>query len=354
MLTREQIEHDYHVYVSMPTQKRNKMGEASAYRLLRSLYDFLDWTKKDELPIGAELTSLLREWAATKTDIAQSTRSLLLNGVIAMFVEFGYLDTLSSAVLRRRYAPKGQGAWSNKALTDEQIVIVLNEIAKYGLSDFRKLRNYVITASLLLTGSRISQFLEVKDWYICETHISFGLKRAKSREQDLVWKDVPLCIVLPDGRNYGEVISEYVERREYEAPQSEYFIVSSTGRPVLYNTYLTLFHKRNFPFKVTPHTLRHTAATIIAERVGVLQANKVLDHSSIGMTQKYLKKNPGSTIPIMMKAWVDYEVTDEVSTDVIVEPKFKHTMSREAEKALKAFRTESNDVAKIRQLKPAR
>lgn len=336
-------------YVVSPTAWRDMMSSSASKMLKRSVKLFLEFHNYNTtMPHGSELVDRIREWL-NAAEHARSTKSLMLSLFLAFLREHEYITPESSVPLRRRFNVRASGNWSTKALSNEEIAIFLDYHHRFGVTTFVNLRRYVLSATLLLTGSRLNAMLDCQNWFTDVDVLSICIPKYKTKIPEDVWKDIPLNIILPDGRDYGKHLMQYIARREYECATNPFLFCNEDGSRMKDKGYQSWLGSMAVPFEVGAHRLRHTAATVVAQRAGVMQANALLDHSTIAMTQRYIQKHKDSTLPIILKAWSGIDV--EIATDATVEDAsektkriFRHTISPSARRALKAYRKEVNKL----------
>ncbi len=349
MVTKAKVIDQLDEYARLPTSKRDRMDPATKANIRLTLNSLFKTIEGDSIPTDGELVSVIRTWAANNDDLSMATKNMRLSGLCNFFAEYGYVDLVDTATLRKRYRSKSSSLWGEKALDASQIKILLEQIyLRKKKSKLSGTRMWVATATMLLCGARIGQMIDCTHWILDVDMITLCLKRQKNKSEVNVWKDVPLGITLPDGRRYGDVLSEYLEHREMLCAENPYFLCTPEGSPLSHVAFRMFYNRLALPFYMTPHTLRHTAATITAQNVGVVQAAELLDHESIQTTQQYLKKNKKSVYPSIYKAWSGTALTSEL--DPTVERStfsIMHSSTEEADELLKRFRSESNTEAKL-------
>lgn len=84
---------------------------------------------------------------------------------------------------------------------------------------------------------------------------------------------------------------------------SIYLFTGRGNAPLSAEAIRAYIRKLALSFHLSPHKLRHTAGTMVAEKVGVLEATRLLDHSSLAITQKYIKKYAGDSSETIAQVW---------------------------------------------------
>ena len=158
---------------------------------------------------------------------------------------------------------------------------------KRSLTPFQKnklVRDIAILEMLFATGMRVSELcnLRCRDVDLVEGTVKIFGKGRKERQ-------VPLC---------QEEVMEILKR--YRANQITHpdnpFFCSREGRPIKDATIRILIEKHatdaGLAKKITPHTFRHSLATLLLENgVDIRNIQQLLGHSSIVTTQIYAKVN---------------------------------------------------------------
>lgn len=336
-----EVEHQYDRRTNLPTKTRERPSESFLKDLRSALNSYLDFNAEGYIETGRELCASLSDWAASRTHLKPSTRHLHLRALLKFFFDCGYVEHDLVRSTARPFVPKIKTRWSEKALTLNQVRELLNKYYDRNLNSFAALRGYMVIATALLTAGRRNQLLKCCEWYLTETTIVFGFDRQKASDQSLVWKEVPLDIVLPDGRTYGETALLYLNRRDHECPPNPYFFCTTQGRQLHYQAMVKLIKAVDIGVHYSLHTLRHTAGTIMAMNVGTAHAAALLDHTSLSTTQRYIRPQHSSTEQSIRNAWgaVDKQLQGmDANNERDFEPKFTHHLSEEARKALRHLR----------------
>jgi integrase/recombinase XerD len=143
------------------------------------------------------------------------------------------------------------------------------------------LLNFVVVC-LFATGLRIGELASVKltDIDLAEAAI---IVRGKGNRERRVF--------LP-GRLAGAILGGYLLARAKIPTSSEPLLVTTEGQPMttqsLRRALIALAQRASITRRVTPHMLRHTAATQLIEAgVDIRFVQKLLGHASIATTQIY-------------------------------------------------------------------
>lgn len=283
-------------YCISPTTKSSTMS--SSYSRITKLYvkQFLS-TLPQVLPNGNELKMAIKKFVANGKRKTSSNR--VVATTLCLFLSDVYMLTKEEAKEIIHKYPPSQIDWSVKSLSVEQQVELLTALRNRGSKQFSRIRDYCITVTMLLTGIRVSQVIQISNWNLTDDVFTFDVKRQKNINKTVRRKEIPLKVKLPDGTLFKDVITLYLSKR----PDSLYLFPTKDGG-MLSTQYLRYFFNKNslLGIHIHPHMLRHTAGTTIAENVSVPAAAAVLDHANIVTTMRYIKQ-ADSTSDIILKAW---------------------------------------------------
>ena len=172
-----------------------------------------------------------------------------------------------------------------RTLTFEQIKILLSTIDKSMPLGFKY---YCIILLMVDTGMRISELVNIKisDLDIPRGFVTIFGKGQKQR-------------IVPISRITQGDILRYIDRfrQSNGVPNSPYLFPDQYGNHVTVNSiqqYLRrLTQKAGLDVKVTPHILRHTAATnFAAQGINAFILKEMLGHSSMQTTMRYVHPQP--------------------------------------------------------------
>jgi integrase len=300
-VTRSQLNDALNNYISLPTKKRDVMSPHVQRSAKQALREFLIRYPYEEFPAGTEMLVLVKNWIA-QSGWTQIKKHKIIRLFLAIIADQYIVDKAAATELVRKFKPHSNHNWSEKALNDYQLGTLFTKMYEHK-SRYSDLRSATALAFMLYTGSRIAAALSAKDYRIDEDCLSATITRQKSRIIEDIPKSIPLSIVMPNGVELRQLVEEYIAQREKRFTPGGYLFPQGGGKSLSENTVRAYIRKLNLPFHLTPHKLRHTAGTIVAERVGILEATRLLDHSSIAITQLYVKKYTGDSRESISKAW---------------------------------------------------
>lgn len=183
----------------------------------------------------------------------------------------------------------------DKILSPEDVRLFFERFNQLDPNDFVNQRLHLWCSMLLLTGARRRALtaLKMEDIRLTETVMSVAIPRLKTGYESKQTINIPLDTMLPHGRTFGEVLYMYLGIKQ----PSEYLFIMRDGTwtevlPYILSKHVWKHGKKAgcANEKITPHMFRFTCATIIADTVGIRQAQQLLGHSSIMTTQHYANK----------------------------------------------------------------
>lgn len=265
----------------LDSEKRYSVHTITSYRLdLSQFQDFI--IKEFDLSNPEHATyPIIRSWLAELSEQGYNTRTL--NRKLAT------LRSFFKYLLRRGIVEKNPMAGISSPKVRKNIPSFIQEEPLQSIldsftyrDDFSGLRDRVMLEFLYGTGTRLAEFLNIKDQDI-DLHSGLVKVKGKGNKERFV----------PLNKSLIQLIRLYnTEKMKKVKNVSEYFIVTDKGAqayPVfVYRTikkYLSMIPTAD---KKSPHTLRHTFATHLLNKGTDLNAIKdLLGHSSLAATQVY-------------------------------------------------------------------
>lgn len=171
-----------------------------------------------------------------------------------------------------------------------RIFALLNENVQSGKGSIQShklaVRNRAVFELLFGTGMRIGELCGLRN---CDVDLEHGLVHiiGKGNKERIV--DVCMPVTLT-------ALQEWVQVRKTSADSSALFFTNRLGHGLSPQIVRLLVHQMakecNIVKNVTPHTFRHTFATLLLEEnVDVFTIQHILGHSSISTTQIYMHVN---------------------------------------------------------------
>jgi integrase/recombinase XerD len=147
-------------------------------------------------------------------------------------------------------------------------------------------RNIVIAELLFATGVRVTELCELKNSHIDMKEGVIKVHGKGSRERIIQICNKETLSVL---KNYFKLFKSQIDR-------SDYFFINRLNEPLksqsVRNLVKSITKKTGLTKHITPHTFRHTFATLLLEEdVDIKYIQSLLGHSSIATTQIYTHVN---------------------------------------------------------------
>lgn len=173
---------------------------------------------------------------------------------------------------------------NNKVLevySDEQVAQLINA---YSDADFLAIRNKTLIMLQIDTGIRCSETIDIMETDVLDDRI---LINGKGKKQRYVAISSSLFRQL---KCYKKAKDSYF----YRKPKYKNFFLSRTGRPLTVEAIERVYKEAQkrvdiVGIRVSPHTSRHYFATKMLDSNPIYTVSKLLGHSSIRITEHYLK-----------------------------------------------------------------
>jgi len=145
---------------------------------------------------------------------------------------------------------------------------------------------HLIVAMLIATGLRISELVTARSEDLSLSERSLRVLGKGSRDR----------IVFLAGDELLTILERFAQLRTRLNPRGSTFLVDSFGNPIstqyVRRRLRRVVRRAGIAVRVTPHILRHTAATQLLEAgVDIRCVQRLLGHSSIATTQLYTEVN---------------------------------------------------------------
>ena len=301
MITKTQLNNALSNYISLPTKRRDVMTYTVQMLAKQALREFLKRYDRDEFPSGTEFLVLVRDWIAQSDWSAHKKHKIAQMFMNIMKDQYIVEESVASELVSR-FKVKRNLNWSEKALSQEQLFILFETIYR-NIGTLADLRCGTALAFMLFAGARLQAALQAKNWKLTNEHLTVEIQRQKSKTIEDIPKSIPLDIRMPNGVLFRDLITRYIDEEKRNCYPSLYLFTGRHSNSLAAASIRAYIKKLNLPFHLTPHKLRHTAGTMVAERTGVLEATRLLDHSSIASTQLYIKKYTGDSSETIHKVW---------------------------------------------------
>jgi len=149
-------------------------------------------------------------------------------------------------------------------------------------SSFKEMTLFLALELLLTTGIRVSELCTIKIQDIDLAAGNIFIKGKGNRERRVFLVDEMI----------KDQISSYIEERKIQGPLTDVLLISAHGSAGTPDYVRRIIHKHveklGLQRRITPHMLRHSAATQLLEHgVDIRHVQKLLGHSSISTTEIY-------------------------------------------------------------------
>ncbi len=226
---------------------------------------FLEFLKKDPREVTMEDIDKYKEYLAIEKNYSKQTIYITMKALQSFFKYLKIKD------LYKLQAPKRSRKLPSY-LNEKEMANILNAAKENE-------RNYIILLTLAYSGLRVSELSSLKiediDFYDNFIHVRSG----KGDKDRLVAID----------ENVLKIIKNYLNK---EKRSEGYLFISQKGTKIT-STHIERIvkyyaQKAGIKKKVTPHTIRHTFATILLKNGADIRfIQQILGHSTIATTQIY-------------------------------------------------------------------
>ncbi len=198
-------------------------------------------------------------------------RVATLKGFFGFLLQRGYINSDPTIMIHKIKKTKPLP----KFLTESEIEKLFSAI---DISKPKGLRDYTMLYLMLMTGMRVSELLNLKVSDIDFPNSYITIRMGKGRKDR----------IIPLNKNVKELLYNYVKLVKPKEGLFDNKNSSKSRRGVLY-VIRKYCKKAGIEKKVTPHTFRHTFATLLlkkGENIRLVQS--LLGHSNISTTAIYL------------------------------------------------------------------
>ncbi len=177
-----------------------------------------------------------------------------------------------------------------KALCEEDIIKLREQIMKMNHNNpFLQMRNYMIIETFLYTGIRRIELTRLKRSGVYENHII--IEQGKGQKDRIIY--------IP--KSFSKQLKDWLE---IQKRNDEYAFCDVWWNQISRNAVSCIFHRleQALWFKVHPHLLRHTYASICVKRgINLYTLQQQMGHTSLKTTSIYLYLNNKETFEEMQK-----------------------------------------------------
>lgn len=218
----------------------------------------------------------------------QRTYTMVLKSMFAYAQRIQYLRANVAMAIR---PPKAPNTLAQRLLTEPEVLALIKAT--------KKIRDRLILKLLYATGIRISELCTLT-WEALRTDTHGGILEVVGKGKKIRYVRIP-----------AELAAELLQLSETRKGP---MFVSQKRNPLSPNAVRHMLAKAaakaKLDKKVTPHWLRHTAATHALRRgIDVTKVASALGHSSLAVTSRYLHENAAVCMGTHMFLWNPKEPT---------------------------------------------
>lgn len=261
-------------------EKRYSQHTVISYQTdLEQFFSFLT-SQYDAQPVENISTAMVRSWLAEmkSEDISSKTINRKISALKTFFKFLLRKRIIAKTPMTNIISPKVSKRLP--AFVDEKSIPLLFTCTAF-TDDWKGKTEKLVITLLYNTGMRLSELISLKKEQIDESYSQIKVFGKGSKER-----------IIPLQRTLIDALKSYISERPETADNNPFVFVNEKGKP-LYPKYVYNLVKKHLSdvttlSKKSPHVLRHTFATHLANNGADLNAVKeLLGHSSLASTQVY-------------------------------------------------------------------
>lgn len=303
MKNREQMKLILQEYLNLSTSKRESSSPSTRKQL--GIY----WNKFIESDYSVSYSGL-RDWLID-INLSSSSKKSISGSLARMMYTYELLSKDEYDRLRHSFKAKSN-SWSEKVLSDADLVEFFNLLITMKIDRFYILRNLTLFMLLLITGMRIGQALELNmdDITLTDEYIKLTIRTSKKNDTDARYQsDYNLSIPNTSGYkqiNLRNLIEVYLDlRSKTVTDEATALLCTKGGNAIDAENIRNLCRGMKTTTRITPHRFRHTAISNVALNHGITKAAILANHSSIETTKRYIKPTEEDMSDVFRKSEVD-------------------------------------------------
>lgn len=264
-----------------------------AYRTdLTQLVEFFK-KRKYTSDITAITKHELREYIEFRSTLKPKSLKRKVASLKAMFSYLEYEERIALNPLRKMRIRIKEPLSLPKVLNISEVKKIYDIVYANGIDTINinseyceTLRNIVIIELLFVTGARVSELADLKSSQIDLT-TGIVLFKGKGNKERII----QIC-----NRETLRILRDYQNQFQLEIQKTGYFLVNrfrnKLSDQTIRNVVKKISTKAGISKNITPHSFRHTFATLLLENdVDIKYIQLLLGHSSIATTQIYTHVN---------------------------------------------------------------
>ncbi|MBL0725653.1 MAG: tyrosine-type recombinase/integrase [Alphaproteobacteria bacterium] len=241
-----------------------------------------------------------RQWIFSRIsdNISNRSNARAISGVKRFFKFLNSEEIVKNSVINQMSTPKIPQKLP-QIITTEMFIELCNGIEQISKHKWQALRDKAIAILMFTSGTRISETLSIKTSKIFERDKGVCVTGKGNKE-----RIVPIIKVAKDA------ILEYIKAIPFKLEQNQPLFVSNKGRQYSVRLVQGCFEQArnavNLPEYITPHTMRHSCATMLLqnskESDSIKKIQELLGHSQLTTTQIYTHISNSSVIEALERA----------------------------------------------------
>ena len=303
MKNQEQMKLILQEYLNLSTSKRESSSPSTRKQL--GIY----WNKFIESDYSVSYSGL-RDWLID-INLSSSSKKSISGSLARMMYTYELLSKDEYDRLRHSFKARSN-SWSEKVLSDTDLIEFFNLLITMKIDKFYILRNLTLFMLLLITGMRIGQALELNmdDIILTDEYIKLTIRTAKKNDTDARYQsDYNLSIPNTSGYkqiNLRNLIEVYLDlRSKTVTDEATALLCTKGGNAIDAENIRNLCRGMKTTTRITPHRFRHTAISNVALNHGITKAAILANHSSIETTKRYIKPTEEDMSNVFRKSEVD-------------------------------------------------
>lgn len=303
MKNQEQMKLILQEYLNLSTSKRESSSPSTRKQL--GIY----WNKFIESDYSVSYSGL-RDWLID-INLSSSSKKSISGSLARMMYTYELLSKDEYDRLRHSFKARSN-SWSEKVLSDTDLIEFFNLLITMKIDKFYILRNLTLFMLLLITGMRIGQALELNmdDIILTDEYIKLTIRTAKKNDTDARYQsDYNLSIPNTSGYkqiNLRNLIEVYLDlRSKTVTDEATALLCTKGGNTIDAENIRNLCRGMKTTTRITPHRFRHTAISNVALNHGITKAAILANHSSIETTKRYIKPTEEDMSNVFRKSEVD-------------------------------------------------
>ncbi len=300
MVSISQLREALELRLQSSTKRSAVMSAGTQIYVRQYVESFLSGITDKDIANSLSARNAARKWLHNQP-YARSTKQLAAITLAAFLTEEGAMNPYDKKILLGQFRSDAPD-WGEKALTRDELERVLSHLARTAASGLTPARNLYVTALMTVFGMRISQALGLKcgdvsitagimQYRVAVKKGGFGKAkyRLKTCKSDLA---LPGCNTMTGIETMLDIHTRYLHFRA-KPTGSQPLFVNRSGSEVSDDYYRQFYSDlgKETGIHLFAHKFRHTAGSMITAAAGIAQAADALDHSSVVITQNYVRRS---------------------------------------------------------------